>query len=59
MSTLVKLLLAMVANVLSLTGIAEQAPTSSNTVIMQCEYQDQLLNNHIIIKNEQLSQKIN
>ena len=59
MSTLVNLLLAVVANVLTIIGVPQEAPDTSSAQIIQCENSEMNLNNHIIIKNEQLSQKFN
>jgi len=56
MSTLVNLLLALVANILSLVGVHTEVPVTSKAETIHCEYTVQHLNNNLIIKNEQLSQ---
>ena len=56
MSTLVNLLLALVANILSIAGVHNEAAVTSKLDTIQCEYTVQQLNNNLIIKNEQLSQ---
>ena len=57
MSTLVNLLLALVANILSVAGVHTEVPvTSQIETAVHCEYTVEHLNNNLIIKNEQLSQ---
>jgi hypothetical protein len=59
MSTLFNLLVAVVANLLTIIGVPQDAPTASGVEIMQCQQTLQNMDAHYIIKNEQLSQKIN
>ena len=56
MSTLVNLLLALVANILSVAGVHTEVPVTSMIETTHCEYTVEHLDNNLIIKNEQLSQ---
>lgn len=58
MSTLINLAIALVASMLSITGVPQRTNTSTETEIMQCPQSIENLNAHFIIENEQLSQKI-
>jgi|GEM_PF-2007640 hypothetical protein len=58
MSTLINLAIAVVASMLSITGVPQQTNTSAETEIVQCPQSIENLNAHFIIENEQLSQKI-
>jgi hypothetical protein len=58
MSTLINLAIALVASMLSITGVPQRTNTPTETEIMQCPQSIENLNAHFIIENEQLSQKI-
>ncbi|KAA3620507.1 MAG: hypothetical protein DWP94_12620 [Flavobacterium sp.] len=58
MSTLINLAIAVVASMLSITGVPQRTNTSAETEIVQCPQSIENLNVHFIIENEQLSQKI-
>lgn len=59
MSTLVNLLVAAVINLLTIVSAPQEAYTTSQNEIMQCNNSIEFYNMHYIIKNEQLFQKIN
>lgn len=59
MSTLFNILVAVVANLLTIIGVPQDAPSASGVEIMQCQRTIEHLDAHFIIENEQLSQKIN
>ncbi len=59
MSTLVNLLVAVVVNLLAIVSAPQEAYTTSQNEIMQCQNSMEYYNMHYIIKNEQLFQKTN
>lgn len=59
MSTLFNLLVAVVANLLTFVNVPQEAPRASGVEIMKCQSAAENLDAHFIIRNEQLSQKIN
>ena len=59
MSTLFNLLVAVVANLLTIVSVPQEAPSASRVEIMKCQSSIENMDAHFIINNEQLSQKIN
>ena len=58
MSTLFNLVVAVVANLLTIVSVPQDATSVSRVEIMKCQSAIELLDAHFIIENEQLSQKI-
>ncbi len=56
MSTLINLVIAIAASLLSMTGVIRNVPEMPEAQIMQCQQNIQDMNLHFIIENEQLSQ---
>jgi hypothetical protein len=56
MSTLINLVIAIAASLLTMTGVIRNTPDVPETQIMQCQQNIEDMNMHFIIENEQLSQ---
>jgi hypothetical protein len=56
MSTLINLVIAIAASLLTLTGVLRDTVEVPETQIMQCQENIVDMNLHFIIENEQLSQ---
>ena len=59
MSTLFSLVVAVVANLLTIIGVPQDSPSASGVEIMKCKHYVHSTDAHFILKNEQLSKKIN
>jgi hypothetical protein len=59
MSTLINIAIAIAASLLTITGVQRSTDNAPKAEIMKCEQIQQSYYTHHIIKNEQLSQKIN
>ncbi|MBT8261227.1 MAG: hypothetical protein KJO05_00285 [Bacteroidia bacterium] len=58
MSTLINLVIAIAASLLTLTGVLRDTPEVPETQIMQCKQNVEDIDTHFIIENEELSQLI-